>query len=373
MPATDATIPGLVGRLRPRLGLAFPRRIDRPLDLRWRLVGAGSLLTVAVFAIVLVAATSGPARIPYEHVAAIFAQRVGLPITGVNASERSIVENIRLPRIVAGLLVGAALGIAGGVLQGLYRNPLADPGILGVSGGGALGAVLAIGTGLAAAHQLALPICAFTGALAAALTVAGIGLRRGGAGTSLVLAGIAVSALASAGTSAVLSLTEDRERNQAMLYWLLGGLDNRTWTHVTLIAGPILLGVAVCLAFSRELNLMLLGEESAQSLGVPVPAARAMLLAVVALITGVSVAVSGIVSFVGLMVPHAVRLVVGYDHRLVLPLSALAGAGFVVGADTLARLVIQPAELRLGIVTSALGAPFFVYLILRGRHARLGV
>ena len=300
--------------------------------------------------------------------------RAGLPAPAFTETEQRIVEQIRLPRIVTGVLVGLALGIAGAVLQGLFRNPLADPGILGVSGGGALGAVVAIASGLTAVHQLALPASALIGAMGAAFAVYAIAAARGrAAAATLILAGIAVSALAGALSAGIISFTEDRERNREILFWLMGGLDNRGWDHVRLIAPAIALGAAVCLVFVRELNLMLLGEESARALGVPVSAARATLLAVVAALAGVAVAVSGIIHFVGLIVPHIVRLVVGHDHRLVVPLSGLAGAIFVVAADTVARTLIQPAELRVGIVTSALGAPFFIYLIARGRRDRLPV
>jgi iron complex transport system permease protein len=174
-------------------------------------------------------------------------------------------------------------------------------------------------------------------------------------------------------TAGIISFTEDRERNRDILFWLMGGLDNRGWDHARLIAGPIALGTVTCVVFARELNLMLLGEESARSMGVPVSVARAILLGVVAALAGLAVAVSGIIHFVGLIVPHIVRLLVGYDHRLVVPLSGLAGAAFVVAADTVARTVIQPGELRVGIITSALGAPFFIYLIARGRRDRLPV
>ncbi len=335
-------------------------------------LAVGSTLLIAALGLAVVAsAAQGPANVSFPSAAGVILSRVGLPAPAFSQTDQRIVEQIRLPRILTGALVGLALGVAGAVLQGLFRNPLADPGVLGVSGGGALGAVLAIASGFATIHQLALPASALLGAATAAFAVYAIASARGRVGApTLILGGIAVSALTGAFTAAVISFTEDRERNRDILFWLMGGLDNRGWDHVRLIAAPIAAGVAICLVFGRELNLMLLGEESARSLGVPVRTARAVLLAVVAALAGVAVAVSGIIHFVGLIVPHMVRLVVGHDHRLVVPLSGLAGAAFLVAADTLARLLIAPGELRVGIITSALGAPFFIYLIARGRRER---
>jgi iron complex transport system permease protein len=349
----------------PRAAVSAPRSVG------WRLVASSAALLVVLGLVIVVSAAQGPTRVSFPSAAGVILSRAGLPAPPFTQTEQRIVEQIRLPRIVTGALVGLALGVAGAVLQGLFRNPLADPGVLGVSGGGALGAVLAIASGVAASYQLALPASALLGAMAAAFAVYAIASARGRtAAPTLILAGIAVSALTGALSAAVISFTEDRERNRQILFWLMGGLDNLSWDHARLIVIPIVLGTAVCLVFGRELNLMLLGEESARSLGVSVSTARGVLLVIVAALAGVAVAVSGIIHFVGLIVPHIVRLMVGYDHRLVVPLSGLAGAAFVVAADTLARVVIQPGELRVGIITSALGAPFFIYLIARGRRER---
>ena len=363
--AAHAAAPGALGG---EAALAPPR------SLRWRLLASSSGLGTLLILAILLSIAQGPTPISYSAAAGVVLSHFGLPAPPFSESEQRIVEQIRLPRVITGALVGLALGVAGAVLQGLFRNPLADPGILGVSGGGALGAILAIASGFAGVHLLALPASALAGAAASAFVVYAIAAARGqAAAPTLVLAGIAVGALTAALSAAVISFTEDRERNREILFWLMGGLDNRAWEHVRLIAVPIAIGTAICLLFGRELNLMLLGEESARSLGISAGASRATLLAVVAALSGVAVAVSGIIHFVGLIVPHAVRLVVGYDHRLVIPLSGLAGATFLVAADTLARSLIQPVELRVGIVTSALGAPFFIYLIVHGHLARLPV
>jgi iron complex transport system permease protein len=336
---------------------------------------AGTLMLSGLLVLaVVVSAGQGPAPVSYASVVAVLLNRLGLPAGGFTPVDQQIVEQIRLPRILTGALVGYALGVSGAVLQGLFRNPLADPGIIGVSSGGALGAVLAISTGVASSSLFSLPLAAFVGALGVAFSVYGIGAGRGQRTLmTVVLAGIALAALTSAVSALAISLTEDRDRNRAILFWLMGGLDNRSWEHVGLIVLPVLLGSSICIAFGRELNLMLLGEEPARSLGVSVGAARAILLAVVAAVTAAAVAVSGIINFVGLMIPHAVRLVVGYDHRLVVPFSGLAAATFLVVADIAARTLTQPAEIRVGIVTSVLGAPFFIHLIVRQRRDRLPI
>jgi iron complex transport system permease protein len=324
---------------------------------------------------IMVSATLGPARIPVQTSAGVLLEAVGLSTPwSLEATEtqRQIVLAIRLPRILAAALVGAALALVGTVMQALFRNPMADPGIIGVSAGGGLGAVLAIATGLAAVHRLLLPGAAFAGALVAAVAVFLFSLRHGRSQmATLLLGGVAVTYLCSAGTSLVISSTYDRDVLREMLFWLLGGFDNRGWEHVQLVTPPIVLGAVLIILHARTLNLLLLGEEDAHSLGVAVARVRAVLLVTAALMTGVAVAISGLVGFVGLVVPHLVRLLVGPDHRALLPLAALGGAGFLLAADTLARTLIQPVELRVGVVTAIVGAPFFLFLLARQRsHLR---
>jgi iron complex transport system permease protein len=331
------------------------------------------ILTVALLSTAVAAAAVGAARIPPHISAGVLAQSAGLTTpwaTEATENQQQIIRAIRLPRIIVAALVGAALALVGASMQALFRNPMADPGIVGVSAGGALGAVLAIGSGLAASHVLALPAAAFVGALVASVTVFTFSLRRGRSDlAALLLAGIAVTYLCSAGTSALISFTYDRDVLREILFWLLGGFDNRSWEHVGLVVLPVALGAGVILSHARALNLLALGEEEAQSLGLNVQRTRATLLVVGAFVTGVAVAVSGLVGFVGLLVPHVVRLMLGTsDHRLVLPLCALGGALFMLAADTLARTIIQPAELRVGIVTAFVGAPFFLYLLAHRRR-----
>jgi iron complex transport system permease protein len=323
--------------------------------------------------LILVSATLGPARLPVQTSAGVLLALVGVPTPwGAEASDvqRQIVLAIRLPRILTAVLVGAGLALAGTVMQALFRNPMADPGIVGVSAGGALGAVGSIASGVAALNWFALPALAFAGALCAAVAVFLFSLRRGRSHVgTLLLAGIAVTYLCSALTTGIISMTYERDTLREVVFWLLGGFDNRGWEHVWLVGPLVGISALVFFAHGRALNLLVLGEEEAQSLGLRVQRTRGVLLVAAALTTGAAVAVSGLVGFVGLVVPHVVRLLVrSADHRLVLPLAALGGALFLLAADTLARVVIQPTELRVGVVTSLIGAPCFLWLLARNRR-----
>jgi iron complex transport system permease protein len=273
----------------------------------------------------------------------------------------TIVWNIRMPRLLVATLVGAALSASGLVMQAYFRNGLASPGLLGVSAGGAAGAVVAIGCGLAAVSLLTVPLFAVAGALAA--TGAVILLARRGASTErLLLAGVALNALLGAVTSYVLSThTLTYERNAQILFWLIGGLEDRTWEHVWM-AAPVLPAALLLLPLGRPMDLLSLGAEEAQSLGVDVRRLRRRLLALSTILTALATAVAGTVGFVGLVVPHILRLLVGPEHRLLVPLSLVAGAAFVVGCDLLGR---ASGDLRLGIVTALIGGPFFLWLLRR--------
>ncbi|GIW06137.1 MAG: ABC transporter permease [Dehalococcoidia bacterium] len=331
-------------------------------------------LSVALVMTVLTAASVGPAAVPVDVTAATLARRVGLSVGSVSPSQQRIIEQIRLPRIVVALLVGAALATAGATLQAVFRNPLADPGVVGVSGGAALGAVLAIATHLAsaAAPGWALPVAAFCGAILAVGSVTLVATASGRlAPAALILAGLAVQAFTGALTSAVITMTGDQELVRGMLFWLIGGFDSRSWAHVQAIAPVIAIGLITLTLLGRDHNVLAQGDETAHGLGLAVGATRLLVLAVATCVTATAVAVSGTIAFVGLIVPHAFRLVVGGDYRLLVPVSALGGACFLVAADTAARTVLQPAELRTGVVTALLGAPFFVFLLWRNR-ARIG-
>jgi iron complex transport system permease protein len=276
----------------------------------------------------------------------------------------TILWQIRLPRLLVAMLVGAALSASGLVMQAYFRNSLASPGLLGVSAGGAAGAVVAIGLGVAAVSLLTVPLFATAGALAATLVV--IALARSGASTErLLLAGVALNALLGAVTSYVLSAkTVTYERNAQVLFWLLGGLEDRTWEHVAMAAAILPAGLLL-LPLGRPMDLLSLGAEEAQSLGVDVRRLRRNLLGLSTVLTALATAVAGTVGFVGLVVPHILRLLVGPEHRRLVPLSLLGGAAFVVVCDLLGRVA---GELRLGIVTSLVGGPFFLWLLRRGER-----
>lgn len=275
----------------------------------------------------------------------------------------TILWQIRLPRVAVAILVGAALAGSGLVMQAYFRNSLASPGLLGVSSGGAAGTVLAIGAGWVSQSLLILPACSIAGALAA--TAALLILARRGASTErLLLAGVALNALLGAVTSYVLSsFTLTYERNAQILFWLLGGLEDRTWEHAAM-ALPIVGAAALLWPLGRPMDLLSLGATEAQSLGVDVRRLRWRLLALSTVLTALATAVAGTVGFVGLIVPHVLRLLVGPEHRRLVPLALIGGAAFVLACDLVGRAA---GGLRLGIVTSLIGGPFFLWML--RRHA----
>ena len=335
-------------------------------------IGTSALLLLTIGAI-LASLSLGPVAIPVGDVASIILSMLGLDAAGFGRTEQLIIEQIRLPRILVGAIVGMALGVSGATMQGLFRNPMADPGIVGVSAGGAVGAVVAIATGAVGLFFLALPAFAFLGAMAAAFLVYGIAALGGRFSmATLLLAGVAVNALLGAVISAIIILLPDNGALREILFWLAGGLDSRSWEHLRISMPLILGGTALIVLMSRDLNLLMLGDDEARSMGVRVGIARPVLLAAAALATGAAVAVSGTISFVGLVVPHMLRLVVGPDHRVLIPMSAAGGAVLVILADTVARTVVQPAELPVGVLTAFEGAPFFIFLLVRnGRRIYL--
>lgn len=276
---------------------------------------------------------------------------------------RLILVELRLPRMLLAGLVGAALGLAGAVLQGLTRNPLADPGLLGVSAGAALGAVVAIYTGLGLVFALAVPLLGLLGALGAAtLTLA---LGSGGGTLVLVLAGAAVSGLMLAGTALALNLAPNPYAAYEITHWMLGSLADRGWDQVWLTAPFILVGAALLLSTGRMLDALSLGEQQAASLGVDLPRLRRTVLVGTALAVGAATSVSGAIGFIGLVAPHLVRPLAGHQPARVLWPSALCGALLLLLADVLTRLLPFDRELNLGVLTGLVGTPFFIALVLR--------
>lgn len=329
-------------------------------------IGILFFLTALLLGSIALATAVGSVPVPVPVVIRIILSR--LPFFGFEGwspSEEAIILTIRLPRVLLAAWVGGGLAISGVALQGLFRNPMADPGVIGVSGGGALGAVIALASGLAFHHYLILPAFAFLGALATVFLVYGIATRHGKTPVGiLLLSGVAVGLF----MVSMLSLILTRIRSIAVvgeiLFWLMGGLDGRGWNHLQIVLWPILLGSIGLLFFSRELNLLILeGEEGAAALGMRVQPVQRILLVLTSLVTGAAVAVTGTIAFVGLIVPHILRLTLGPDHRRLLPASFLGGGCFLVLADLASRTVMAPEEIRLGTITSLVGVPFFLYLL----------
>jgi len=321
--------------------------------------------------VVLVTISIGSMPIPVSNVYTILVKNI--PIIGDFVKDNStvieteIVLQIRLPRVFAAALVGVGLTSAGVVLQGLLRNPMADPYVLGISAGASLGASLAIGFGFGTTFLgflYAVPLMAFIGALATILVVYNIAKLGGGTSMlSLLLIGIAASSFLSAIVSLIKLVSSDALHG--IIYWIMGSLQIAGWTHVY-IAAPLILGGTIAIFFfSRELNMISLGESQAQHLGVDVESLKTKMLVCVSLITAAAVSISGVIGFIGLIIPHITRILVGPDHRILIPTSSLLGAIVLICCDTLARMVMSPAEIPVGIITSILGCPFFVYLLLK--------
>ncbi|WP_435076526.1 vitamin B12 ABC transporter permease BtuC [Halococcus sp. AFM35] len=319
-------------------------------------------LSVALVVAVLASATLGPVGIGYEVVARVILDALPSFSFAVPETAATIVMDIRLPRIALAAVVGFALGASGTVMQGFFRNPMADPSIIGVSTGAATGAVAWIVLPIGLPFALGLQGSAFAGALVAAFGVYLIATEHGKTPVAtLLLAGVAVQTFLGAVISYL--MLQSGESLERVTYWLMGHLHNAGWSDVITTLPVALVVVAVLAAYARDLNVLLLGENEAHSLGIEVERSKRVLLALSSVLTAGAVAVSGVIGFVGLIVPHVMRLLVGPDHRILLPTSALAGSVFLVAADTLARS--GPAELPVGIVTAAVGAPFFLYLLRR--------
>ena len=333
-----------------------------------------ALSAIALLAATIGSITIGPTGISLPDAVTIYdAARSGHWTDGAKRAYLVLVD-LRLPRTLIGAFVGAALAVSGAMLQGLFRNPLADPGIVGVSAGGALAAIAAIALGdgiLRLWHELfgiyAIPLAAFCGSLAATFLLVAIAERQGRlmVGT-LLLAGIAVGAFAAALSGLIAYASDDRELRDLTL-WTMGSLSGATWAKVAGIA-PFSIALVIALPMIvRALNGLLLGEMEAFNLGVNVQRFKLAIVALSAAAAGASVAVAGLVGFVGIVIPHFIRLIAGPDHRVLLPASAMAGGAILLLADILARIVVSPAELPIGIIMALIGAPVFLHLVLNRR------
>ncbi|CCK30538.1 FecCD-family membrane transport protein [Streptomyces davaonensis JCM 4913] len=341
--------------------------------LRTHLAGAlTAVLVLALLVLVPVAAGTGAYPVPVGDVLASVQHRIGLGGTELDRVAESVLWNVRFPRIVLALLIGASLGCAGALMQGVFGNPLAEPGVIGISSGAAVGAVASIALGLNFLGTWTVSVAAFVTGLATVLLV--YALSRSGGRTevvTLILTGIAVNAFAGAVIGLFLFFA-DAAAIQQITFWQLGSLSQATWPKVVAVLPCAALGLAVAPVYARRLDLLSLGERPARHLGVDVERLRVTLVFVIALLTAAAVSVSGIISFVGLVVPHLLRMAVGPGHRFLVPASALLGALVLLAADLASRTMAAPAELPLGVLTALLGSPFFFWLLRRTRRRQGG-
>ena len=334
-------------------------------------VSAAWLFPILVAILVVLSVVSigvGAVEIAPRQVVAIIGNHAGLNIdVAYTEQQDAVVWSIRFPRVLLGILVGASLAASGAALQGLFRNPLADPGLIGVSSGAALGAVIALGLGINWFGLVTTPIFAFVGGFVTAMLAYGIARHNGRTEVvTLVLAGIALNTFAGAGTSLVTFVANDAQL-RAIIFWSLGSLGSATWQNLGTAAPFILIGLIASLRWGGPLNLLTLGEREARHLGLETERFRFLVIFFTSLMTGASVAAAGIIGFVGLIIPHVMRMICGPDHRVLVPASALGGAILLVSADMVARTIVAPLELPLGVLTALIGGPFLLFLMLRAR------
>ncbi len=333
----------------------------------------GSILVLLVVALFMNTGMGAVEIKPLQTVA-ILLSHAGIE-TGIAVEQRmdSVLWNIRLPRIVLALLVGGGLGVAGAALQGVFRNPLAEPSVIGVSSGAAVGAVSAIVLGFFIPGTTGIVVAAFLGGLAATALVYSVARSFGRTEVVvLVLAGIAVNATAGAFTGLLTSIADD-DQLRSITFWILGSVGGATWPVVWSVLPFFVVGMVALPFWARALNLLTLGDLQAGHLGISTERVRVAVIVFSALITGAAVAVAGVIGFVGLVVPHIIRLTVGPDHRFLLPCSILGGAMLLLFADLIARTAAAPAEAPLGVVTALLGGPFFLWLVHRTRKSWGGI
>ncbi|MFI1187280.1 FecCD family ABC transporter permease [Streptomyces californicus] len=329
-------------------------------------------LAVALLVGCLLSAAIGAYNIPLGDVLSSVQHRIGLGGQALDRVGESVLWNVRLPRVVLALLVGASLGCAGALMQGVFGNPLAEPGVIGISAGAAVGAVASIALGLSFFGNWTITVCAFLAGLATVLLV--YALSRSGGRTevvTLILTGIAVNAFAGALIGLFIFFADNAQITQ-ITFWQLGSLSQATWPKVLAVLPCAVAGLLIAPFYARKLDLLALGERPARHLGVDVERLRIVLVLVVALLTAAAVAVAGIISFVGLLVPHLLRMANGPGHRFLVPASALGGGVILVAGDLAARTVAAPAELPLGVLTALFGSPFFFWLLRRTRRKQGG-
>ena len=319
----------------------------------------GVLLIFLIFFLSLLSLSQGPTFLPLDTIiSSLYSQ--------ANTSTNIIIQEIRLPRTLLSIMIGAALGLSGAALQGYLRNPLAEPGIIGVSGCAALGAVIVFYSGLTSIISIALPLGGMAGA---AISVLLLGLLAGYKSSvmTIILAGVAITSLAGSLTSLVLSLAPNPFATFEIFFWLLGSLADRSFEHVKLIVFPLVIGIGLLLTTGRALDALTLGEDVASSLGFNLQRIKWTIVIGISLAVGVAVSISGIIGFVGLVVPHLLRPIADFRPGILLPLSMLGGINLTLAADILVRVISQGPELKLGVVTALIGSPFFLYLVIKSR------
>lgn len=345
-----------------------PARSLRPAAL---LVIAGLLAALVIAA--MIALTVGAAGIPLARLPAALGLSADLSHPTISR-DQLVLWSIRIPRIAAAAMVGGLLAMAGTIMQGLFRNPLADPALVGVSSGGAFAAAVAIvftdsrfGESVRFMQHELLPLAAFVGSLATTVVLYGIASRGGRTSIAVfLLAGLAIAAIANAGIGLLVFVADDRQLRD-ITFWMLGSLSGATWPKAATLAPVLALALLTCLWIARGLDVLVLGEAEAFHSGVHVERLKRISIVLVSAMTGVAVSVCGVVGFVGIVVPHLLRIVIGPGHRMLLPASICLGAILLILADTLARVLAAPAEVPIGILTAALGAPFFLFILLRQR------
>jgi iron complex transport system permease protein len=329
------------------------------------------LLSMVLLAGIVLSTGRGFLQIPFGDVIRIIMSKItGMQGWTAHLDELAtvVVVDVRLPRILTAALVGAGLAVAGAVFQGILLNPLADPYTLGVSAGAAFGASLALLINFTLLGLWSVPLFAFAGAVTTLMVVIYLTASGDHSSGSLILSGIIVAAILSAGVSFIKYLADDAV--SIIIFWLMGSFASKTWAEVGVTAATVALGIAVCAVFSRDLNLLALGSRTAGSLGVSPRRISLLLLITASLVSAVCVAVSGIIGFVGLLVPHMVRMVTGPDNRRLIPVSALAGACLLLCADTVTRAVL-PQEIPIGVITALIGGPFFCYIYRKRQTGRI--
>jgi len=337
----------------------------------WRVKYSLIALCASLFIALVLSVGIGPMQVTMTDSLSVILAKIGIVESQVSLAVQSVIESIRLPRSVLGMLVGAALAVCGAAMQGLFRNPLADPGLIGVTGGASLAAVTLIVLGgtsfsflYSAFGNYTLMIAAFFGAFVTTMLVSKIATTKFGTSiTSMLLAGIAIGIVTGAAVG-VLTYMADDGQLRTLTFWAMGSLGGATWPIVGAAASLIILPLIAIPWHAKNLNALLLGESEARHLGIDVEKVKKQIILLTAVGVGASVAVSGMIGFVGLIVPHIVRLTLGPDHRYLLPACALLGALFLLIADMISRTIIAPAELPIGLITTIIGGPFFIAMVI---------